>query len=62
MSARPVSERRIHAMPLSYIAERGQSGYHGVAIVSRLPLRLSVRRFCGKDDCRRLSGFRSHDR
>jgi exodeoxyribonuclease-3 len=39
-----------------YIAERGQSGYHGVAIVSRLPFEtFSVRQFCGKDDCRHVS-------
>ena len=34
-----------------YIAESGQSGYHGVAIVSRLPLReIAVRSFCDKQD------------
>ena len=39
-----------------HIAESGQKGYHGVAIVSRLPfLRQDVRRFCTKDDCRHIS-------
>ena len=33
----------------------GQKGYHGVAIVSRLPLAESARRgFCGKDDARHV--------
>ena len=39
-----------------HIAEFGQSGYNGVAIVSRLPIDArSVRAFCGKDDCRHIS-------
>ena len=39
----------------SHIAEFGQSGYHGVAIVSRLPiLASSSRAFCGKEDCRHI--------
>jgi len=37
----------------TYIAESGQAGYHGVAIVSRLPLNaIAVRSFCRKQDCR----------
>ena len=28
----------LHELGYSHIAERGQKGYHGVAIVSRLPL------------------------
>ena len=40
----------------AHIAESGQKGYHGVAIVSRLPLRAQgVKKFCGKDDCRHIS-------
>jgi len=39
-----------------YLAERGQSGYHGVAIVARIPFEAhSHRLFCGKDDCRHIS-------
>jgi len=39
-----------------YIAERGQSGYHGVAIVSKLPFtNQNSRQFCGKDDARHVS-------
>ena len=44
-------------MGYDHIAEFGQKGYHGVAIVSRLPFVSagSCRRFCGKDDCRHIS-------
>lgn len=39
-----------------YIAEHGQAGYHGVAIVSRLPLEeVSQRQFCGKNDARHIA-------
>lgn len=40
----------------SYIAEFGQKGYHGVAIVSRLPFHSQLsRNFCEKGDCRHVS-------
>lgn len=40
----------------SHIAEFGQKGYHGVAIVSKRPfLAQSTKPFCGKDDCRHIS-------
>ena len=40
----------------SYIAEFGQKGYHGVAIVSRLPFHSQLsRNFCDKGDCRHIS-------
>jgi exodeoxyribonuclease III len=40
----------------THIAEFGQKGYHGVAIVSRLPFTLQhSRNFCLKDDCRHVS-------
>lgn len=39
-----------------HIAEHGQKGYHGVAIVSRLPFVEShSKQFCGKDDCRHIA-------
>src|SRR6476620_4130098 len=39
-----------------HIAEFGQKGYHGVAIVSKRPfLAQSTKPFCGKDDCRHIS-------
>ena len=37
-------------------AIHGQKGYHGVAILSRLPFREQrARQFCGKQDCRHMS-------
>ena len=39
-----------------YIAEFGQKGYHGVAIVSRIPFHTQYSRdFCNKGDCRHVS-------
>jgi len=39
-----------------HIAERGQSGYHGVAIISKLPFsERTTRQFCGKEDARHVS-------
>jgi exodeoxyribonuclease III len=39
-----------------HIAEFGQKGYHGVAIVSRIPFASSFSKsFCGKDDCRHIA-------
>jgi exodeoxyribonuclease-3 len=39
-----------------HIEIHGQKGYHGVAIVSRLPLRaVDKRRFCGKEDARHIA-------
>jgi exodeoxyribonuclease III len=43
---------------LGYVhqAIKGQKGYHGVAILSRLPIReKSAQVFCGKDDMRHIS-------
>lgn len=48
-------------------AVSGQSGYHGVAIVSKSPLKdVEARRFCDKDDCRHVAatlsgGVRVHN-
>ena len=40
----------------SHIAEHGQAGYHGVAVVSRIPLAdVTSRQFCGKEDARHIS-------
>lgn len=39
-----------------HIEIHGQKGYHGVAIVSKLPLgSVDKRRFCGKEDARHIS-------
>jgi exodeoxyribonuclease III len=46
----------LHALGYGYIAEFGQKGYHGVAIVSKLPFKGEAKRaFCRKDDCRHVS-------
>ena len=40
----------------THIAEHGQKGYHGVAIVSRVPfVEFVSKRFCGKEDCRHVA-------
>jgi exodeoxyribonuclease-3 len=39
-----------------HVEIHGQKGYHGVAIISRLPLAsVDKRRFCGKEDARHIS-------
>jgi exodeoxyribonuclease III len=44
------------ALGFPHIAVSGQKGYHGVAILSRLPFRRTdALVFCGKDDMRHLS-------
>ena len=47
--------RNLRRLGYEHIAVRGQRGYHGVAIVSRLPfLDEASREFCGKGDARHL--------
>jgi exodeoxyribonuclease III len=47
---------RLHDLGYDHIAEFGQKGYHGVAVVSRLPFAASESKsFCGKEDCRHIS-------
>ncbi len=46
----------LKACGYGHIAENGQPGYHGVAIVSRLPLEnIERRQFCGKNDARHIA-------
>ena len=46
----------IRDLGYEHIAEFGQKGYHGVAIVSRIPFAgQSTKPFCSKDDCRHIS-------
>jgi len=46
----------LRALGYEHIAEFGQKGYHGVAIVSRQPfLAQAAKPFCGKEDCRHIS-------
>ncbi|MBX9711907.1 MAG: exodeoxyribonuclease III [Xanthobacteraceae bacterium] len=48
--------KRLKRLGYDHIALNGQKGYHGVAIVSKLPFESSdVRTFCGKIDSRHIS-------
>src|SRR3982750_1885033 len=48
--------KRFKRLGYEHIALNGQKGYHGVAIVSKLPFESSdVRTFCGKLDSRHIS-------
>ena len=59
--------RTFRALGYDHQAVSGQAGYHGVAILSRLPLKdIETRSFCDKDDCRHIaatlpSGARLHN-
>jgi exodeoxyribonuclease-3 len=45
-----------------HIEIHGQKGYHGVALISRLPLtRVDKRRFCGKEDARHIAASVDYD-
>src|SRR5260370_22045769 len=44
-----------HKLGYEHIAINGQKGYHGVAIISRVPIHSSAKReFCGKGDSRHM--------
>ncbi len=48
--------KALAAAGYAHQAVSGQLGFHGVAIVSRLPLKdAAAEKFCGKDDCRHIS-------
>jgi exodeoxyribonuclease-3 len=48
--------KRFRQLGYEHVALNGQKGYHGVAIVSRLPFEASdIRTFCGKVDSRHIS-------
>jgi exodeoxyribonuclease-3 len=48
--------KRFKRLGYEHIALNGQKGYHGVAVISRLPFdRFDVETFCGKSDCRHIS-------
>jgi len=47
--------KRFRKLGYEHVALSGQKGYHGVAVVSRLPLdSFRVENFCGKTDCRHV--------
>ena len=48
--------KRFKRLGYEHIALNGQKGYHGVAVLSRVPLEsTSVRAFCGKTDSRHIA-------
>src|SRR3712207_1722590 len=47
--------KRFKRLGYEHIALNGQKGYHGVAVLSRVPLeKVSIRPFCEKLDCRHV--------
>jgi exodeoxyribonuclease III len=48
--------KRFRRLGYAHAALNGQKGYHGVAVLSRLPLEsIDVRNYCGKPDSRHLA-------
>ena len=48
--------KRFKRLGYEHAALNGQKGYHGVAVLSRLPFeRFGFDNFCGKTDCRHMS-------
>lgn len=48
--------RRFRQLGYEHAALNGQKGYHGVAVLSRLPFDgIDVQSFCGKTDCRHVA-------
>jgi exodeoxyribonuclease III len=48
--------KRFKRLGYEHVALNGQKGYHGVAVLSRLPFeRFDIQSFCGKVDCRHVS-------
>src|ERR1700681_2431745 len=48
--------KRFQRLGYEHVALNGQKGYHGVAVLSRVPLeRFDVYSFCGKTDGRHIS-------
>ena len=48
--------KRFARLGYTHVALNGQKGYHGVAVLSRLPFdSTSLRNFCSKTDCRHIS-------
>jgi exodeoxyribonuclease-3 len=48
--------KRFKRLGYEHICLNGQKGYHGVAVISRLPFEsFNIREFCGKRDCRHVS-------
>ena len=47
--------KRFRRLGYEHVALNGQKGYHGVVVVSRLPVETTTKQdFCGKSDCRHV--------
>ena len=48
--------KRFKRLGYEHAALNGQKGYHGVAVLSRVPFeQVDIQSFCGKTDCRHVS-------
>jgi exonuclease III len=48
--------KRFKRLGYEHAALNGQKGYHGVAVLSRLPFEgIDIQSFCGKTDCRHVA-------
>lgn len=48
--------KRFRRLGYEHAALSGQKGYHGVAILSRVPFEgIDIQKFCGKTDCRHIA-------
>src|SRR5205085_5928464 len=48
--------KRFRRLGYTHAALNGQKGYHGVAVLSRLPFeRVAIDNYCGKQDCRHIA-------
>ena len=48
--------KRFKRLGYEHAALNGQKGYHGVAVLSRVPFAsIDLQNFCGKSDCRHIS-------
>ncbi|HTF73794.1 MAG TPA: endonuclease/exonuclease/phosphatase family protein, partial [Bradyrhizobium sp.] len=48
--------KRLKRLGYEHVALNGQKGYHGVAVLSRLPFEsVTIDNFCGKTDCRHIA-------
>src|SRR5712675_2604809 len=48
--------KRFKRLGYEHAALNGQKGYHGVAVLSRVPFEsVTIDNFCGKEDCRHIA-------
>src|SRR2546421_3186424 len=48
--------KRFKRLGYEHVALKGQKGYHGVVVLSRVPFEsFGIQSFCGKTDCRHIS-------